>query len=175
MRPEDYILSKLTVNLVDNKGYATGETYCRLAFTQSYNSVFRFGIMAMQGYTMEFDTNLESIRYAQSVNSTKEAVSSNSTIFTTRMIDPKIPQPDNCALYGGSYCPGWKTGMGWTYLSTTKLVSCLGGALIWLLLVIYAFPLLPDFESYAQVLLAKLNKLRISRLDTDLFVITHED
>lgn len=104
VRPQDYILNELTVNLVDSKGYATGETYCRLAFTQSYNNVFRFGIMAMQGYTMEFDTNLQTIRYAQSVNSTKSAVTSNSTIFTSTMLDPKIPIPDNCALYGGSYC-----------------------------------------------------------------------
>lgn len=33
VRPEDYILQELKVNLVDDNGEATGDTYCRLAFS----------------------------------------------------------------------------------------------------------------------------------------------
>ena len=85
VRPEDYILKELTVNLVDEMGNATGETYCKLAFTQTYDTVFRFGIMAMQGYTMEFDTNTQQIKVAPSTDSTKVEVTKNEKIFTQKM------------------------------------------------------------------------------------------
>jgi hypothetical protein len=71
VRPEDYILSELTVDLVDDNGLATGETYCKLAFTQTYDTTFRFGVMAMQGYALEFDTTKQTIKVAPSAGSTK--------------------------------------------------------------------------------------------------------
>lgn len=94
VRPEDYILKELTVDLVDKQGVATGEKNCRLAFTQSYGEEFRFGVMFMQGYTMEFDTNSQTIKYAPSAGSTKIPVQETTEQFTAKMSIPSIPKPD---------------------------------------------------------------------------------
>jgi hypothetical protein len=95
VRPEDYILQELTVDLTDDQGVATGETNCKLAFVQSDDNLFRFGIMAMQGYTMEFDTTTQTIRYAPSIGSTKVAVESTDAVFKKKMPKPKIPKLDD--------------------------------------------------------------------------------
>ncbi len=88
VRPEDYILKELTVDLVDKQGVATGETNCRLAFTQSYAEEFRFGVMFMQGYTVEFDTTSQTIKYAPSAGSTKIPVQATPERFTVKMPEP---------------------------------------------------------------------------------------
>lgn len=174
VRPEDYILQELTVDLVDGKGFATGETYCRLAFTQTYDNVLRLGVMAMQGYTIEFNPNEQTISYAKSSGSSKKDVLNIEKKFTTKMPEPELPVRDECLFYGRN-CPVSEKGT-WTDLSTAKLVSTLGGCAVWFILLFWLAPLLPDFGEYAQALLAKLNKVKIDKLDSDLVVITpHEN
>jgi hypothetical protein len=66
--------------------YKEEEAYCKLAFTQSYNNYFRFGVLALQGYTMEFDTTTQTINYApSSKDSVKVDVKSSKTVFMKKM------------------------------------------------------------------------------------------
>lgn len=132
----------MTVDLVDDDGVATGETYCRLAFTETYDPVLRLGIMAVQGYTMEFDPGNQTIRYAPSAKSTKASVESVKEKFKLKMPDPELPERDDCYYYG--ICGKPEKGE-WTTLSTAKLVSCLGGIAVWFILLFWVAPLLPDF------------------------------
>jgi len=149
VRPEDYILQELTVDLVDDYGQATGDTYCRLAFSQTYETTFRFGIMAMQGYTMEFDTTKQTVKVAPSKDSTKSSIESNTKVFDTDMIKVVIPVPDNCILYGYD-CPIISPDVGvWSKLTIAKAVSCGGGLLVWFILIFWAVPCLPEFKERA--------------------------
>lgn len=173
VRPEDYILQELTIDLTDDQGVATGETNCKLAFTQSYENVFRFGIMAMQGYTMEFDTTTQTIRYSPSTGSTKVAVESTDAVFKRKMPEPEIPKPDDCLAYGIN-CPRIDDGT-ITVLTIAKLTSCLGGAVIWFVLLYWGITCLPDFPEKAQKLIAKLHSLKLNVFDRDLVVLTHDD
>ena len=66
--------------------YKEEEEYCKLAFTQSYNNFFSFGILSLQGYTMEFDTTTQTISYAPSAKeSVKVEVKSSDVVFTTKL------------------------------------------------------------------------------------------
>jgi len=56
VRPEDYILQEKKVPVFDDDGDKTGEEYCTLAFKSNYQSTFNFGVLALQGYAVEFDT-----------------------------------------------------------------------------------------------------------------------
>lgn len=173
VRPEDYILQELTVNLVDDQGVSTGEKNCKLAFTQSYENVFSFGIMAMQGYTMEFDTITQTIRYAPSIGSSKVAVESTDAVFKKTMPKPEIPQPDPCLAYGID-CVKIDDGT-ITVLTIAKLTSCLGGAVIWFVLLYWGITCLPDFTEKSQKLIAKLHGLQLNVFERDLFVFKHDD
>jgi len=81
---------------------------------------------------------------------------------------------DDCYYYGICLLP--EPTNTFTVLSVGKLVSCLGGLLIWFIIFFWGLNCLPDFEARASTLLAKVKKsLKVNVIDEDLLVITHEE
>ena len=128
--------------------------------------------MAMQGYTMEFDTTTQTIRYAPSTNSTKVEIDPAPGAFKLKLPQAELPKPDDCLANG--ICPQVDDGT-ISMLTIAKLTSCLGGAAIWFVLLYWGITCLPDFPEKAQKLIAKLNKLKLNVFDRDLLVFSHDD
>jgi len=62
-----------------------------------------------------------------------------------------------------------------TILTIAKLSSCLGGALIWFIILYWGITCLPDFQEKANKLIAKMNKLKVDEFEKNLIVISNDE
>lgn len=134
--------------------YKEEQAYCKLAFTQSYTNYFRFGVLALQGYTMEFDTTTQTINYAPSAkDSLKVDIKSSNNVFTKKLPVAKVPLANDCYQYGTGCISAEVTDKLWI----AKLTSCLGGAIVWFCILFWGVTCLPDLTG-VTVLLSKTKK-----------------
>ena len=123
------------------------------------------------------------ISYAPSTDSTKVTVQTSTSSFKTILPKADIPKSNPC-LNGGSGCPT-DPNLFADKLWVAKLVSCVGGALIWFCILFWGMTCLPDFSSLnsatvnnqspnPMILLAKTKKVILNHLEPDLLIITED-